>query len=85
MSGQLVGNTRWGREAIDAMKSADRAAIEEAIPDGMYITVGAARSKGDWTLALKNGKPDPIVIVYHQQTLEGGSRALLQLAAEVAG
>jgi hypothetical protein len=82
MSGPLRGVTPWGRSAVAAVKPEDREVIEDAIPDGCEIVVGAARSKGDWTLSLRRaGEPVAVASVYHQRTVEYGAVSLLQLAA----
>lgn len=57
MSGRAHPATPWAREAWAALSEERRAAVEAAIPDGHFLSMGAGRHRGDWTIHLMRGEP----------------------------
>lgn len=51
----IYGGSPWTRAAIKALTPEELEAIEDILPDDMFVTVGASRRPGSWTIWLMQG------------------------------
>ncbi len=76
MSANVGLSTPWAREAWAALGADRQAAIEAAVPEGHFLSLGAGRSRGDWTASLFRGeltgreRPVEVAVVRHRPTFE---------------
>lgn len=48
----IYGNSKWTRDAVKALTPDDLAKIDAVLPDNTFVTVGAERSPGVWSVRL---------------------------------
>ena len=61
---RIHGGSPWTRRAIADLSADELEAIDAMLPEGMYVTLGAARRPGNWRIHLmrENGTRYPELI-----------------------
>ena len=61
---RIAGGSPWTRTAIANLTADELEAIDAMLPDGMTVTIGAARRPGNWTVFLIQQTGDEFKRVY---------------------
>ncbi len=62
MTSRIHGGSPWTRTAIANLTADELEAIDAAIPEGMFVTLGAARRPGNWTVHLMQDGRYPVSV-----------------------
>lgn len=58
----IYGASPWTRTAVKNLTPDELAAIDEVLPEGMFVTLGCGRRPGNWVIHLMQGDREVAVV-----------------------